>query len=94
MMVNLKAQYYKDIVKVCKDYGCTSVVLFGSRARGDNTEVSDIDIAVAGALNFDRLSMELKYNEFTLLDIDVVNLDSDISKELRNRIERDGVALV
>ena len=38
----------KDIVTFAKRYSVRKVILFGSRARGNNTERSDIDIAVYG----------------------------------------------
>ena len=39
---------YNSIAKAAEHFGASKVVLFGSRARGDNRERSDIDIAVYG----------------------------------------------
>ena len=39
---------YNQISKIGKKYGADKIVLYGSRARGDNRERSDIDIAVFG----------------------------------------------
>ena len=36
------------IVKLAEKCGIDKVILFGSRARGDNSRTSDIDIAVSG----------------------------------------------
>ncbi len=68
------------------------MILFGSRARGDNSERSDIDLAVSGgnALDF-YYDVEEKVR--TLLMFDVVELDRGISTELQAEIERDGVIL-
>ncbi len=82
-----------QIIEVCRRYRAKKIILFGSRATGQNTPVSDIDIAVSGADDFDGLSADLKYNDFTLLDIDIVNLEDRLSRELTEDIARDGVVL-
>ena len=43
---------YQQIVEIAKKNEATKVVLFGSRARGDNQPKSDIDIAVYGCKDF------------------------------------------
>ncbi len=85
--------------KSCKGYLCffqkngiRRVILFGSRARGTNTERSDVDIAVSGG-DFDGFYWDIKELVHSLLTFDVVNLDSEISDELRAEIERDGVRI-
>ena len=68
---------------------CASVngaVLFGSRARGDNRERSDYDVAIFGDVSpDDKLEIFLKIEELpTLLKIDVVyfdELEEDIFKQ-------------
>ena len=52
MKYNLSDRIVNDIHKFAKMSFIDKVVLFGSRARGDNTERSDVDIAVYGG-NFD-----------------------------------------
>lgn len=37
---------FDSIIDICKEYHVDRVVLFGSRARGTNTRVSDIDIVI------------------------------------------------
>ena len=46
MGYDLPERVVKDIVTFAKRYSVRKVILFGSRARGNNTERSDIDIAV------------------------------------------------
>lgn len=36
---------------LCRKYSAKEILLFGSRAKGTETERSDIDIAVSGILN-------------------------------------------
>ena len=45
----------QDAIKVLlRRYGAESAVLFGSYARGDQTDSSDIDIVVFGGKNFKK----------------------------------------
>ena len=66
--------------------------LFGSRARGDNNDRSDIDLAIicAEALATDWLKvMKIIENADTLLKIDCVRFEKELlSDELYNNILR------
>ena len=89
---NIPERAEKDIIAFAEKYGLQKVILFGSRARGDNSERSDIDIAVSGG---DKREFEYSVDELahTLLMFDVVDLDRKLSDELLAEIERDGVVL-
>jgi predicted nucleotidyltransferase len=54
MKYDLEKKVEDDIIKIAKKNDIKKVILFGSRARGNNYERSDIDLAVSGgdALNF------------------------------------------
>ncbi len=84
---------YKQIEAFARECDTEKVVLFGSRARGDNLPKSDIDIAVTGCRDFDRFSYLIEECLDTLLDVDVVNLDESLSQQLLDEIARDGVVL-
>lgn len=92
MRYNLDRRVEADIVQIAKKNAIKRVVLFGSRARGDNFERSDIDLAVNGgnALDF---QYDLEEDAWTLLMFDIVNLDRGISGELQAEIDRDGIVL-
>lgn len=64
------------------------------RARGDNWERSDVDLAISGG---NRTMFSLDVDEIenvpTLLMFDVVDLDSECNKDLLASIRRDGVVL-
>ena len=47
-LMNLPDPIRQDIIKYAKRYRLAKVLLFGSRARGDNHPKSDIDLAVSG----------------------------------------------
>jgi predicted nucleotidyltransferase len=72
-----------------------TVLLFGSRARGDHAPRSDVDLAVrcptADALVWDRIVDRLD-DARTLLEIDVVRLDR-AGADLARRIEKEGVVV-
>lgn len=83
---------FKGHFCICKKYSINKVILFGSRARGDNTERSDIDIAVYGG-DFDSFYWDIKEKVHSLLSFDVVEADKPISEELKQEIEKDGVII-
>ncbi len=80
------------IVDLAKKYDIDEVILFGSRARGDNRPRSDVDLAVRGG-NITCFSLDVDEEIPTLLMFDVVNLDSAVQPELLEEIARDGVTL-
>ena len=57
MKYNLPDRILREIVSFAKEHSITKIILFGSRARGTNTERSDIDIAVYGG-DFDEFYWE------------------------------------
>lgn len=82
---------YKQIAAAGKAYGANKIILFGSRARGDYRERSDIDIAVY-AMPVDNQALFVDRIEQlpTLLDFDVVFVTEKTSPELLNNIAKDG----
>jgi predicted nucleotidyltransferase len=72
------------------------VWLFGSRARGDHFERSDIDLAIeAPGMSRDdwvRLHVDFEDEASTLLGIDLVRLD-EASQDLIEDIEREGIPI-
>ncbi len=74
-------------------YGISKIVLFGSRARGDNGDKSDVDIAVYGCSDFVNFKLDVEEKVWTLLTFDIVNMDESISGELAGEIRRDGVVI-
>ena len=84
---------YAQIAALAAQAGARRVVLFGSRATGCAQAKSDIDLAIEGCPHFDVLSDRLQNELWSLLALDIINLDEPISDELRAEIERDGVVL-
>lgn len=88
----IRPQIIQEIKELAQKYGIQKVILFGSRARGDYRNVSDIDLAVSGG-NIAAFAMDVEEETTTLLKYDVVNLDGSVQKELLDAIEKEGVML-
>lgn len=86
-------QVYAQIAEFARDAGARRVLLFGSRARGTYQPRSDIDLAVESCPNFLALEERLQEELWSLLRLDVINLDDNISDSLRAEINRDGKVL-
>ena len=81
-----------EIQAFARQYDISKVLLFGSRARGDFRNKSDIDLAISG--NKKRMfMMDVDEKTSTLLMFDFVDLDSKPDKNLMEDIEKDGIVL-
>jgi predicted nucleotidyltransferase len=92
MNYNLPERILRDISTFAEKYDIGKVVLFGSRARGTNAERSDIDIAVSGG-DFEGFYWEIKENTHSLLTFDIIDLSANVSDNLKQEIEKDGVTI-
>lgn len=85
----IKAIVIEEICDIARKYNVQKVVLFGSRARGNFKEKSDIDLAVQGG-DFIRFMLDVNEETSTLLKFDIINLDEEIQGELRKAIKKEG----
>lgn len=85
----IKPIVIEEIRDFARKYNVKKVILFGSRARGDFREKSDIDLAVQGG-DFIRFMLDVDEETSTLLRFDIINLDEEIQSELRESIEKEG----
>ena len=92
MMYGIKEQVILEIKQLAEKYSIGKVILFGSRARGDYRERSDIDLAITGG-NVNLFSIAVDEETSTLLKFDIVNLDGSVQKELLESIEKEGVCI-
>ena len=77
MKYNLPDRVLRELSSFAQKYSVTKIILFGSRARGTNTERSDIDIAVYGG-DFDGFYWDVNEKINSLLMFDIVQADSSI----------------
>jgi predicted nucleotidyltransferase len=96
MEVIMKDILLKQIKEIAKKYNCEKVILFGSRARGDNSPVSDYDIAVFNK-NLSAVQKAYFFNDIdniaTLKKIDVVFVNNDTGDDLIKNIKKEGVVI-
>ena len=92
MRYDLPERVIRELFSFATKQSVRKIILFGSRARGNNTERSDVDIAVYGG-DFDSFYWDIKENIHSLLMFDVINADASISEELKKEIKKDGVVI-
>ena len=85
---------YQQLAALARQYGAQKLVPFGSRARGDNKERSDIDLAVYGMPQKNQASFWLDAEDLpTLLKLDIVHILPGMNPKFLQNIEKDGVTL-
>ncbi len=85
----------EEILRIAHKHGAFNVRVFGSVARGDADEQSDIDLLVdldAGRSLFDLGALVFELNESIGRHVDVVT-ENGIRERIRNRIVGEAVAL-
>jgi len=88
-------ELYKEIAQAGKQYKADKIMLYGSRARGDNRERSDIDIAVFGMPKGNQALFNEAIEQLpTLLDFDIVFVTDRTDEALLNNINKDGVVIM
>ena len=92
MRYDLPERVIRELFSFATKHSVRKIILFGSRARGNNTERSDVDIAVYGG-DFDSFYWDIKEKINSLLMFDIIQADSAISDDLKHEIEKDGVII-
>lgn len=88
----IRREVLEEIIEIAEKYTIRKVVLFGSRARGDYRERSDIDLAVYGQ-DYACFSLDVDDTTSTLLKYDFVDMEHAVQSELKDVIEKEGVLL-
>lgn len=92
MSYHLSRRVEDDIIALARRCRLKQVILFGSRARGDHRERSDIDLAIRGG-NTEEFIASADDEIYTLLMFDIVDLGKPVQAELLAEIRRDGVTV-
>lgn len=94
MPINLPDNLAPQLADLARGLSASRLVLFGSRARGDHHERSDIDLAVFGVDPIQAGRLRLALEDLpTMLEFDLVCVDANTSPALLKNIEREGVTL-
>lgn len=79
----------EQVIDRCKYYEIQEVILFGSWAKGSANECSDIDIAVRGAKDIEKLREDIEEIP-TLRSFDIIDIEHCKNKLLLKEIEQYG----
>ena len=88
---------YIDMLKACGNvlrtrFGVSSLRLFGSVARNEQTENSDIDVCVEMKPNlFQRIQLKQYLEEQLGCQVDVIRIHKNMNELLKSQIEEDGI---
>lgn len=94
MPIALPDNLAPQLSDLARGLSASRLVLFGSRARGDHRERSDIDLAVFGLNHIQAGRLRLALEDLpTPLEFDLVCVDDHTSPALLENIEREGVTL-
>lgn len=77
------------VINKCKYYDVREVILFGSWAKGTANERSDIDIAVRGVKDIEKLREDIE-DIPTLRSFDIVDMENCKNELLLKEIEQYG----
>ncbi|MGL6174669.1 MAG: nucleotidyltransferase domain-containing protein [Cellulosilyticaceae bacterium] len=91
----LSLEVIEAIAVVVEKYeAIEKIVLFGSRARGENRKTSDIDLAIYGN-NIDQGSLAYQLDEEvpTLLEFDLSVMQQIEDRVFIEQVEKDGIVI-
>ncbi|MDD2954618.1 MAG: nucleotidyltransferase domain-containing protein [Parabacteroides sp.] len=92
-----KAEYIRLLqnymLENASKYGISRMGIFGSVARGENTENSDVDIYVEGELHgfFALSGIKSDLEELLECPVDIVRLREKMDQFFKNRILKEGI---
>ena len=84
-----------DVLLIAKKHGATNIRIFGSVARGEADEKSDIDFLVdmePGRSLFDLGGLLMDLRELLGMEVDVVT-ERGLKQRIRERILREAIVL-
>ncbi|HZU66198.1 MAG TPA: nucleotidyltransferase family protein [Ktedonobacteraceae bacterium] len=85
----------EDILRIASEYGAYNVRIFGSVARGEDDERSDIDFLVdmeKGRSLFDLGGLLMDLQDLLGHDVDVVTEDG-LRERIKDRVLREAVSI-
>ena len=94
ILMNLDKQILKEIGQIASHHPeIQKILLFGSRARGDNSERSDIDLAVYAKGSISTFIEEIELMTTTLLEYDITHITELTEDYFLEQINREGIVI-
>lgn len=94
---NLDSEIVKEICQISSKYtNINKVVLFGSRARKDNSPKSDIDLAIyteSNSVNLLDFIYDIENNTTTLLEFDFSDMKSVNDELFIEQVNKEGIII-
>lgn len=91
---NLAKEIVNEICEISKKYPeIKKVVLFGSRARRDNSPKSDIDLAIYAESSLVDFIEDIENNTSTLLEFDFSNMNTVKDELFIEQVNKEGVTI-
>lgn len=92
--MNLENGIANQIVDISKKHKyIDKIILFGSRARGDNSLKSDIDLGVYSNNSIAEFKDEIEEKVSTLLEFDFSHMNNIEDKFFIEQVEKEGVII-
>lgn len=96
MKFGLKERYYEELKALYFLFpNIDEIIIFGSRAREDYREYSDIDIAIKGNLSKLEIALIREHLEESKIPYvtDVVEYEKIVDKAFKDTIDREGIVI-
>ena len=92
--MNLEKRIVDEIIDIARKYkDINKVILFGSRARGDNSLKSDIDLAIYADSSIVEFIESIEINTHTLLEFDFSDMKFICDEFFIEQIKKEGVMI-
>lgn len=92
--MNLEKRIADEIVAIANKYkNIEKILLFGSRAREDNSFKSDIDLAIYSQGQFGEFIEEIETKTSTLLEFDFSNMNIISDNFFIDQVKKEGIVI-
>lgn len=92
--MNLESRLIDEIINIASKYkNIDKVILFGSRARGDNEPKSDIDLAIYAEGSISEFIEDIEMNTHTLLEYDFSYMRAVSDEFFIEQIRKEGITI-
>jgi predicted nucleotidyltransferase len=92
--LNLDITIINEIIKICERHEyIEKVVIFGSRARGDNDLKSDIDLAIYSQQSLTEFVEDIEMNTKTLLEYDFSHMNIVKDQFFIEQVNKEGIII-